>query len=129
YTPDFDLEIEKISNGKNEITGEAEGSPLANATFKIVVDGEETERILKTDENGKIYIEGLPLNTEITVTEIQAPDYYLKGKDTTFIIEGKYDGDDKKVTVENTPVDIEVNVDKESDKDQAQGNEIVEYTI
>ena len=129
YTPDFDVEIEKVSNGKSEITGEAEGSPLAGATFKIVVDGEEKERILKTDENGKIYIEGLPLNTEITVTEIQAPDYYLKGKDTQFIIEGKYDGDDKKVTVENTPVDIEVSVDKESNKDEAQGNEIVEYTI
>ena len=129
YTPDFNVEIEKVSNGKSEITGEAEGSPLAGATFKIVVDGEEKERILKTDENGKIYIEGLPLNTEITVTEIQAPDYYLKGKDTQFIIEGKYDGDDKKVTVENTPVDIEVSVDKESNKDEAQGNEIVEYTI
>ncbi len=129
YKPNFDVEIEKISNGKSEITGEAEGSPLAGATFKIVVDGQEMEKILKTDENGKIYIEGLPLNTEITITEIEAPDYYLKGKNTTFIVEGKYDGDNKKVTVENTPVDIEVNVDKNVDKEEAQGNEIVTYDI
>lgn len=129
YSPDFDVEIEKISNGKSEITGQSEGTPLAGATFQIKVDGEESERILKTDKNGEIYIEGLPLNTKITITEIEAPDYYLKGKDTTFIVEGKYDGDNKKVTVENTPVDIEVNVDKEVDKDEAQGNEIVEYTI
>lgn len=129
YSPDFDVEIEKISNGKSEITGQAEGTPLAGATFKIKIPGEKLERILKTDKNGKIHIEGLPLNTEITITEIEAPDYYLKGKDTTFIVEGKYDGDNKKVTVENTPVDIEVNVDKEVDKDEAQGNEIVEYTI
>ena len=129
YSPDFDVEIEKVSNGKSEITGQAEGTPLAGATFKIKIPGEKLERILKTDKNGKIHIEGLPLNTEITITEIEAPDYYLKGKDTTFIVEGKYDGDNKKVTVENTPVDIEVNVDKEVDKDEAQGNEIVEYTI
>ena len=129
YKPDFDVEIEKISNGKSEITGEEEGSTLAGATFKIKVPGEELERILKTDENGKIYIEGLPLNTEITITEIEAPDYYLMGKNTTFIVEGKYDGDNKKVTVENTPVDIEVNVDKDVDKEEAQGNEIVTYDI
>ena len=129
YTPDFDVEIEKVSNGKSEITGEEEGSLLEGATFKIVVDGQEMEKILKTDENGKIYIEGLPLNTEITITEIEAPDYYLKGKNTTFIVEGKYDGDNKKVTVENTPVDIEVNVDKNVDKEEAQGNEIVTYDI
>lgn len=129
YKPDFDVEIEKVSNGDSEITGEAAGSTLAGATFKIKVPGEELERIVKTDENGKIYIEGLPLNTEITITEVEAPDYYLMGKNTTFIVEGKYDGDDKKVTVENTPVDIEVNVDKDVDKEEAQGNEIVTYDI
>ncbi len=129
YTPNFDVEIEKVSNGKSEITGKEEGSALAGATFKIVVDGQEMEKILKTDENGKIYIEGLPLNTEITITEVEAPDYYLKGKNTTFIVEGKYDGDNKKVTVENTPVDIEVTVDKNVDKEEAQGNEIVTYDI
>lgn len=46
-----------------------------------------------------------------------------------FAHEEKYDGDNKKVTVENTPVDIEVTVDKNVDKEEAQGNEIVTYDI
>ncbi len=47
YTPNFDVEIEKVSNGKSEITGKEEGSALAGATFKIVVDGQEMEKNIK----------------------------------------------------------------------------------
>lgn len=67
YSPDFDVEIEKVSNGKSKITGQAKGTPLTGATFKIKIPGEKLERILKTDKNGKIHIEGLPLNNETRV--------------------------------------------------------------
>lgn len=58
-----------------------------------------------------------------------APDYFLKGKNTKFEVNLVYDGDDKKVTVENTPVDIKVNVEKGADKTEVQGKEIVTYEI
>lgn len=128
YKPSGEVEIEKISNGKSEITGKEEGAGLKGAVFTIKSKDGTFSKEVTTDEYGKFKLSGLDLK-EYIISEKLAPDYYLKGKDTEFEVKLEYDGDSKKVVVENTPVDIKVNVDKTADKEEAQGKEIVTYEI
>lgn len=128
YKPKADVEIEKITNGDSKITGATEGSKLKGAVFTVTSkDGKFTKEVT-TDEYGKFLLSGLDLG-EYIISEKLAPDYFLKGKNIKFEVNLVYDGDDKKVTVENTPVDIKVNVEKDADKTEAQGKEIVTYEI
>lgn len=128
YKPVGELEIEKVSNGDSEITGKPGGSGLEKTGFNIKAADGSFEKNLETDSNGKIKLSNLELKKYI-ITETYASDYYLKGDDTVFEVDLTHDGEVIKVKFENTPVDIEVNVDKDSDKEEAQGNEIVTYTI
>ena len=128
YHPTADIEIDKVSNGYSEITGKEEGAKLAGAVFTVESKDGTFKKEVTTDEYGKFVLSGLDLK-EYIITEKAAPDYYLKGKDVKCSVELKYDGDNKKITFENTPVIIKVNVDKDSDKDEAQGREIVTYEI
>lgn len=128
YKPKADVEIEKITNGDSKITGATTGSGLKGAVFTVTSkDGKFTKEVT-TDEYGKFLLSGLDLG-EYIISEKLAPDYFLKGKNTKFEVNLVYDGDDKKVTVENTPVDIKVNVEKGADKTEVQGKEIVTYEI
>lgn len=128
YKPKADVEIEKITNGDSKITGATTGSGLKGAVFTVTSkDGKFTKEVT-TDEYGKFLLSGLDLG-EYIITEKLAPDYFLKGKNIKFEVNLVYDGDDKKVVVENTPVDIKVNVEKGADKTEAQGKEIVTYEI
>lgn len=128
YKPTGDFELEKITNKDSELTGATAGTGLKGAVFTIKSKDGTFSREMTTDEYGKFKLSGLELK-EYIVSEKLAPDYYLKGKDTEFEFKLEYDGDSKKLTVENTPVDIKVNVDKGADKEEAQGNEIVNYDI
>lgn len=128
YKPTATIETNKISSGASEITGKPQGAGLAGATFIVESKDGTFRKEVTTDEYGKFKLSGMSLG-EYIVYEKLAPDYYLKGKDISFRVELKYDGDDKEITVENTPVDIKVNVDKSSDKTEAQGKEIVTYDI
>lgn len=128
FSPSADIEIEKVSNGNSDITGKLEGEGLEGAVFVIESKDGEFKKELTTDKNGKISLEDLELGTYV-IYEKTAPDYYLMNDNTKFEITLAYDGDNKKIVVENTPVDIEVNVDKNVDKTEAQGNEIVTYDI
>jgi len=128
YKPKADVEIEKITNGDSKITGATAGSGLKGAVFTVTSkDGKFTKEVT-TDEYGKFLLSGLDLG-EYIISEKLAPDYFLKGKNIKFEVNLVYDGDDKKVVVENTPVDIKVNVEKGADKTEAQGKEIVTYEI
>jgi len=128
YKPKADVEIEKITNGDSKITGATTGSGLKGAVFTVTSkDGKFTKEVT-TDEYGKFLLSGLDLG-EYIISEKIAPDYFLKGKNIKFEVNLVYDGDDKKVVVENTPVDIKVNVEKGADKTEAQGKEIVTYEI
>ena len=128
YKPKADVEIEKITNGDSKITGATTGSGLKGAVFTVTSkDGKFTKEVT-TDEYGKFLLSGLDLG-EYIISEKLAPDYFLKGKNIKFEVNLVYDGDDKKVVVENTPVDIKVNVEKGADKTEAQGKEIVTYEI
>lgn len=128
YSPNGKIEIVKISNKDNELTGKKKGEALAGAKFLLEGIDFEIRKEAVTDSNGKIIFDKLPIG-KFRITEVESPDYYLKTKDTIYEVEIEHDDDNKKVTFENTPVEIKVNVDKTSDKGEAQGNEIVTYEI
>lgn len=129
YNPDGKIEINKLSSAYSKITGLEANTGLAGAKFHIkgIKTGFETTAI--TDAQGKILLTGLPLDTYI-ITELSSPDYYLINKEgNTYEVDITTDGQKVVVNIENNPVDIEVSVDKSADKKDAQGNEIVNYTI
>lgn len=128
YHPTADIEINKVSNGYSEITEKEEGAKLSGAVFTVKSKDGTFIKEVTTDEYGKFVLSGLDLK-EYIITEKVAPDYYLKGKDVKCTVEPKYDGDNKIITFENTPVVIKVNVDKDADKEEAQGREIVTYEV
>jgi len=128
YSPSVDITINKISNGDSQITGIKDGEGIDGTPFNVKSEDGSYNKNFTTANGGKIEIKDLKIQKYI-ITELEAADYYLMGKDTTAIVDPKYDGDDKTVTIENTPVKIEVNVEKDADKDEAQGNEILTYEI
>ena len=128
YKPSVDIEIDKISSGESEITGKGEGEPLEGAKFNVKSEDGSFNKDYYTDANGKITLSNMAIQKYI-ITELESAKYYLLNKDTQVEVTPEHDGDDQKVVFENTPVDIKVNVDKDSDKGEVQGNEILTYTI
>ena len=128
YKPSVDIEIDKISSGESEITGKGEGEPLEGAKFNVKSEDGSFNKDYYTDANGKITLSNMDIQKYI-ITELESAKYYLLNKDTQVEVTPEHDGDDQKVVFENTPVDIKVNVDKDSDKEEVQGNEILTYTI
>lgn len=128
YNPSAEIEIQKVSKEDSELTGNKKGEGIEGAIFIIESEDGQYKREVTTDKNGKILLSGLELK-QYSITEKVAPNYYLKGENNTIKVELKYDGDNKKVVVENTPVEIKVDIDKKTDKEEAQGNEIVTYSI
>ena len=128
YKPSVDIEIDKISSGESEITGKGEGEPLEGVKFNVKSEDGSFNKDYYTDANGKITLSNMDIQKYI-ITELESAKYYLLNKDTQVEVTPEHDGDDQKVVFENTPVDIKVNVDKDSDKEEVQGNEILTYTI
>lgn len=128
YKPSVDIEIDKISSGESEITGKGEGEPLEGAKFNVKSEDGSFNKDYYTDANGKITLSNMDIQKYI-ITELESAKYYLLNKDTQVEVTPEHDGDDQKVVFENTPVDIKVNVDKDSNKEEVQGNEILTYTI
>lgn len=128
YKPTGEIEVTKVASGDSSITGTKKGNGLKGAVFTVKSKNGEFEKEMTTDEYGKFKLSGLDLG-EYIISEKLAPDYFLEGKNLKFELKLEYDGDKKEITVENTPVDIKVNVDKDADKKEAQGNEIVTYEI
>lgn len=129
YNPDGKIEINKLSSAYSEITELEQNTGLEGGLFNIKGKTSGYETTATTDSEGKIYLTGLPLDTYI-ITELASPDYYLINKEgNTYEVDITTDGQKVVVNIENTPVNIKVNIDKYSDKTEAQGNEIVNYTI
>ena len=129
YNPDGKIEINKLSSSYSELTGLEANTGLAGASFHVKGTNTGYETTAITDSQGKILLTGLPLDTYI-ITELISPEYYLINKEgNTYEVDITTDGEKVVVNVKNTPVDIEVSVDKNADKTEAQGNEIVNYTI
>lgn len=122
------INIQKVSFGDSEITGTKDGEGLKGAVFTIKSKDGTFVTEISTDADGKCVVSGLQPGKYI-ISEKSAPEYYLKGKETEFEVTIEHDGDSKNVTVNNIPVDIDVNVEKEVDKIEAQANETVIYEI
>ena len=128
YSPSGEIEIDKITNGDNEITGTQKGEGIEGVTFVVKAKDGSYEKKFTTDQNGKIVLGNMKLG-DYVIYEEKVPDYYLQEEIKQYEVTLSHDGESKKLVVENTPVEIEVDVDKTSDKTEAQGNEIVTYTI
>lgn len=119
------VEITKISADDNKLTGDKKGTPLANVVFEIYNDKDELIENLITDENGKA-----------TSKILEYGKYYIKEKDTnseayllntnTHEFEIKEHMKTVPVTIENTSVDIGLDIDKNGVV-QAQPNDEIKY--
>lgn len=119
------VEITKISADDNKLTGDKKGTPLANVVFEIYNDKDEIIETLTTDKNGKA-----------TSSILEYGKYYIKEKDTNsenyLLNTNKYEFEIKEhmktvpVTIENTSVDIGLDIDKNGVV-QAQPNDEIKY--
>lgn len=66
---------------KDNITKE----PLKDIRFVINGKG-KNRQIIKTDENGKVFVSGIELDEEYTITEIKAPGYNLPSEEIVFSV-------------------------------------------
>ena len=114
------IEIIKLDKNNNE-------KPLSNVKFGIYDENENLVETVITNEEGRA-ITG-PLTKGIKyVKELATGSIYYLLNTETFEAEIKYHKEIVKLTVENEPVDIEVDVEKEGTV-ETKPNEEVEYTF
>lgn len=114
------LEITKVDAKDNNIK-------LENAEFGIYNENNELVQTLKTDENG-IATSKLLKFGKYYIKELSTSSVYYFLNEETFEFEIVKNDETISVQVENEPVEIEVNVDKEGDIETKPGN-IVNYTF
>lgn len=120
------IQIVKVSNGKNEVTGDKKGDGLSGAVFEIYDEDLNLVDKIETDGRGIATSDDLPLGKYI-IKEVEAPRYYFTdGK--PFYAEIKTHGDLVRFRVENTPIDIEVSVEKRGVA-ETMSNEVIRYTF
>ena len=120
------IQIVKVSNGKNEVTGDKKGDGLSGAVFEIYDEDLNLVDKIETDGRGIATSDDLPLGKYI-IKEVEAPRYYFTdGK--PFYAEIKTHGDLVRFRVENTPIDIEVYVEKRGVA-ETMSNEVIRYTF
>ena len=74
--PNYNLELTKYEEGTNAI--------IPNVQYTLTKEGSEYSRTVTTDDNGKISLTSLNLNTVYELTEIKAKGYYLPIKSIKF---------------------------------------------
>lgn len=120
------IQIVKVSNGKNEVTGDKKGDGLSGAVFEIYDEDLNLVDKIETDGRGIATSDDLPLGKYI-IKEVEAPRYYFTdGK--PFYAEIKTHSDLVRFRVENTPIDIEVSVEKRGVA-ETMSNEVIRYTF
>lgn len=126
---DGEIIINKIASADSELTGIKKGQGIANVKFRVEsVDG-QYNKVHTTNSEGKIYLDNMPLKKYI-VTELETPDYFLIGEEgARHETELAKDGQSITLRIENTPVKLLTNVEKEADKIEAQGKEVITYEI
>lgn len=120
------IQIVKVSSGKNDVTGDKKGDPLQGAVFEIYDEDLNLVDKIKTDSRGIATSDQLPLG-KFVIKEVQSPKYYYTdGK--PFYAEIKTHGDLVRFRVENTPVDLDVSVEKRGVAETMSG-ETIRYTF
>lgn len=89
----LNVTVIKLGNARVQKIDEDTGKPLANATIKFEYNGVTKE--LVTDENGSAEISDIPESTQVTISEVTAPDGFVNK------------GEIRTVTIDPTPIPFE----------------------
>ena len=120
------IQIVKISSKNSDVTGDKKGDGLKGAIFEIYDENLKMVDKIETDNRGIATSKDLPLGKYV-VKEVKAPKYYFTdGK--PFYAEIKVHNDLIRFRVENTPVDLDVTVEKRGVAETMSG-EVIRYTF
>lgn len=120
------IQIVKVSSGYNSVTKDKKGDALQGAVFEIYDEDLNLVDEIETDSRGIATSDQLPLGKYV-IKEVKAPKYYFTdGK--PFYAEIKVHNDLIRFRVENTPVDLEVSVEKRGIAETMSG-EVIRYTF
>ena len=120
------IQIVKVSSGYNSVTKDKKGDVLQGAVFEIYDEDLNLVDEIETDSRGIATSDQLPLGKYV-IKEVKAPKYYFTdGK--PFYAEIKVHNDLIRFRVENTPVDLEVSVEKRGIAETMSG-EVIRYTF
>lgn len=120
------IQIVKVSSAYNSVTKDKKGDALRGAVFEIYDEDLNLVDKIETDSRGIATSDQLPLGKYV-IKEVQAPKYYFTdGK--PFYAEIKVHEDLIRFRVENTPVDLEVSVEKRGVAETMSG-EVIRYTF
>ena len=117
------IQIVKVSDSHNDITRQASGARLAGAVFQIFDDRLNLVDEITTDRNGVAISIDLPLG-RYAVREVRAPRYFVANSETIYV-DIRVHEDLVRLTVENSPEQIAVNVVKRGIVEALRGDTIV----
>lgn len=120
------IQIVKVSDSKNPLTGDKKGDGLKGAEFEIFDEKLNLVDKIVTDSNGIATSDDLPLGKYV-IKEVKAPKYYLTDGEP-FYAEIKVHGDLIRFKIENTPEIIEVDITKRGIVETMAG-EVFRYTF
>ena len=120
------IQILKVAESKNSITGDKAGAGLRGAEFEIFDTNLKLVDKIRTDSNGIATSKDLPLGRYV-IKEVKAPQYYFTDGKPMYA-EIKVHGDLIRFKVENTPEIIEVTVEKRGVVETMEG-EVIRYNF
>jgi uncharacterized surface anchored protein len=120
------IQIVKVSDSDNELTGDDAGDGLKGAVFEIFDDELSLVDKIKTDSNGLATSKDLPLGKYV-IKEVEAPQYYFTDGEP-FYAEIKVHDDLIRFKIENTPEIVEVDITKRGVAETMPG-EAIRYTF
>lgn len=121
------IEITKVSADDNKITNEVKGTLLENAVFEIYTENDELVDTITTAKDGKATSKLLEYGNYYVKEKDTGSDYYLLNTEK-YEIQIREHNKTIPVTIENTSVDIGLDIDK-TGLVQAQPNDEIKYSF
>lgn len=121
------IEITKISKDDNKLTNVSKGTPLENTVFEIYTENNELVDTITTDKEGKAKSKLLEYGNYYVKEKDTGSDYYLLNTEK-YSVEIKENMKTIPVTIENTSVEIGLDIDKTGIV-QAQPNDEIKYSF
>lgn len=121
------IEITKVSKDDNQLTKEVKGTKLENAVFEIYTEKDELVDTITTDKDGKATSKLLEYGNYYVKEKNPGSDYYLLNTEK-YEIQIREHNKTIPVTIDNTSVDIGLDIDK-TGLVQAQPNDEIKYSF
>ena len=121
------IEITKISKDDNKLTNVSKGTPLENTVFEIYTENNELVDTITTDKEGNAKSKLLEYGIYYVKEKDTGSDYYLLNTEK-YSVEIKENMKTIPVTIENTSVEIGLDIDKTGIV-QAQPNDEIKYSF